>query len=186
MTEPTCASVWFDLNPTTYFASQRLNRDYRWETEMIDRIQAIIARKNSDRGFTLIELLVVVIIVGILAAIAIPVFMNQKSKAWDASVKSDLNYLTGIMETHYANHDAYPYDWNAQDVDNLPHVTQGTEYVAWTQGTGTDAGYVIYGRAKYGSKLIFAISSYEGSKPTVFTGGWPDLGAAPAIWWDNL
>jgi type IV pilus assembly protein PilA len=45
---------------------------------------------SRDGGFTLIELLVVVIIVGILAAIAIPVFLNQREKAWDAAVKSEL------------------------------------------------------------------------------------------------
>ena len=46
--------------------------------------------KASERGFTLIELLVVVIIIGILASIAIPVFMNQKAKAADAALRSDM------------------------------------------------------------------------------------------------
>ena len=55
---------------------------------MIARIRKSIDEK--DQGFTLIELLVVIIIIGILAAIAIPVFLNQRKKAVDASIKSDL------------------------------------------------------------------------------------------------
>ena len=46
--------------------------------------------RNNDKGFTLIELLVVVIIIGILAAIAIPVFLGQQNKARDGAAKSDL------------------------------------------------------------------------------------------------
>src|ERR1700712_894826 len=55
--------------------------------------------KDDEAGFTLIELLVVIIIIGILAAIAIPVFLSQKSKGYEASLKSDLRAVAESIES---------------------------------------------------------------------------------------
>src|SRR5437667_2749577 len=55
---------------------------------------------EPESGFTLIELLVVIIIIGILAAIAIPVFLNQRQKGYDAQAKSDLRNAATAEETY--------------------------------------------------------------------------------------
>src|SRR4051794_25736110 len=62
---------------------------------------------REDRGFTLIELLVVIVIIGILAAIAIPIFIGQRSKAYDSEAKSDLRELAGAEELYLTDFDSY-------------------------------------------------------------------------------
>ena len=58
---------------------------------------------SNRRGFTLIELLIVVVIIGILAAIAIPKFANSKEKAYLAAMKSDLRNLMTAQENYHAD-----------------------------------------------------------------------------------
>ena len=58
------------------------------------------AQENDESGFTLIELLVVIIIIGILAAIAIPTFLKQREKGWLAAVKSDVKNAVTAEESY--------------------------------------------------------------------------------------
>jgi len=62
---------------------------------------------RSQKGFTLIELLIVVVIIGILAAIAIPKFANTKEKAVVATMKSDLRNLAGTQEAYWNQNQIY-------------------------------------------------------------------------------
>src|SRR5689334_898260 len=66
-----------------------------------------LMRVNMRKGFTLIELLIVVVIIGILAAIAIPKFANTKEKAYLASMKSDLRNLATAEESFFADNQTY-------------------------------------------------------------------------------
>ncbi len=62
---------------------------------------------QNRKGFTLIELLIVVVIIGILAAIAIPKFANTKEKAYIASMKTDLRNLITAQEAYFADNNTY-------------------------------------------------------------------------------
>jgi prepilin-type N-terminal cleavage/methylation domain-containing protein len=90
------------------------------------------AMNKKDHGFTLIELLVVIIIIGILAAIAIPIFLNQRKKGVDASIKSDVKQFATQIETYYTDNQAYPGDiaYGAAGVD----IVVGSEKVTVSAG----------------------------------------------------
>lgn len=67
---------------------------------------------KNDKGFTLIELMVVVVILGILAAAAVPKFVNKKQDAIDSRVEADLQVLQNAVEMYYFDNGSYPTDDN--------------------------------------------------------------------------
>src|ERR671917_2109805 len=62
---------------------------------------------SEEKGFTLIELLVVILIIGVLAAIALPAFLGQRSKGQDADAKSAARNLVSAVESFYATNQTY-------------------------------------------------------------------------------
>ena len=87
------------------------------------------------KGFTLIELLIVVVIIGILAAIAIPKFANTKSKAYITAMKSDLRNLVTAEEAFFSDSSKYTTDLTAVKFQksagtNNPVVVTGSGF--WT------------------------------------------------------
>ena len=100
---------------------------------------------RNARGFTLIELLVVVVIIGILAAIAIPKFGNTKEKALVTGMKADLRNLVTAEEAYFAEYVTYTgtmgnlaYNVSTGNTINLISITAtGTGWSATASNTGT-------------------------------------------------
>jgi prepilin-type N-terminal cleavage/methylation domain-containing protein len=87
---------------------------------------------RDTKGFTLIELLIVVVIIGILAAIAIPKFSATREKAYFAAMKSDLKNLASQQEIYYS--DTYQY---SNDDNDLGFVNSDGVNVTIAQSTGS-------------------------------------------------
>lgn len=149
---------------------------------MIARIHKSMQEK--DKGFTLIELLVVMIIIGILAAIAIPVFLNQRKKAQDSATKADASTIGKEIATYFVDN---------TNVTSLTVTRTTTDPARWNLSGGALTAAQDLGRASDNVALVgstftsptnwsVTLTNPEGTATFRYsaTGGLEELPLAPA------
>jgi type IV pilus assembly protein PilA len=117
-------------------------------------------RAQDEKGFTLIELLVVILIIGILAAIALPAFLNQREKAQDTEAKSAARTAQTALETFYS--DNQNYDVAQADVEAIEPTLKDAYAELTLTAEGDDTTYTITTTSKGKNNIVYTIASDAG------------------------
>jgi type IV pilus assembly protein PilA len=144
--------------------------------DIISRLRA----KKQDEGFTLIELLVVVVIIGVLVAIAVPVYLNYRQGAADKSAQSDVRGAVSAVEQWYTdNGNTYPATAAEQEdsfglggtADTQVTLSDNTTLTYFqVTGTGTSGSYRICATNTGGTGKIYVYDSAAGGSVKAATG----------------
>ena len=119
------------------------------------------ASNSSELGFTLIELMVVITIIALLAAIAIPAFVEYKAKSFDSRAKADLRNVATAEEAYFSENEVYKTCSGAACASGLPGIGALSASVT-LQITATASGFTGTSTSSNGSGLTYTWNSSNG------------------------
>ena len=125
-------------------------------------LQRIRDRAQNEKGFTLIELLVVILIIGILAAIAIPAFLNQRTKGQDAAAKSLARTAQTAMETCGTDNNG---DYTSCTTAKLKTIEPALNDSKFTSASGqSSTGYTVTATSASNNTAIITVSGGQATR----------------------
>ena len=134
-----------------------------------------VRRKTNDRAFTLIELIVVVVIVGIIAAVAIPSYIQHRERAFVATLVSDCRNVATEMQSYYSANLAFPTEGGTQMVGGVPisniggaRVNISPDVTVWSfvnNEVNYGHGAFVLACEHERSRALVVLASTEGASP---------------------